>query len=410
MALTAVPGFAASPTNKLYTIDVTGPLGTNGNTSSAGTGDQTFKVKITNSTPGNSNFQSAIINAPSLCASERHIYVKSGRVLGAPDSNNGNNNGANLSATVSWLDKDGNPQCTKPASMTTCPTVGVAMQQGKLYVQNIDPVKSANNLHQFISVSVTLTIPAASGCAAASTTPQWSAVPINGNSLSGDTFVIGTPNTGQTTSVSAQCGSVTITKYNDTNVNDTKDNGESVLTDGWAFSVYNSSNQLVTTQTTGASGSVTFSLPGGQTYKVCETDPKLDPNSAGWAANPWSSTDQDGCKSVTPSAASGSTLRFGNAIGNLICGGSLTTDDGNVTVTRLDNTDGEVPCILKPASLTNEFGSNGDSVLFLPPVLKRRRMSSRSRGDLPTSPPIPRWIRSRTRRRPSTSRSLTADS
>ena len=51
--------------------------------------------------------------------------------------------------------------------------------------------------------------------------------------------------------------------------------------------------------------------------------------------------DQDGCKSVTPSAASGSTLRFGNAIGNLICGGSLTTDDGNVKVTRLNNTDNE---------------------------------------------------------------------
>ena len=35
VALTAVPGFAASPTNKLYTIDVTGPLGTTGNTSFA---------------------------------------------------------------------------------------------------------------------------------------------------------------------------------------------------------------------------------------------------------------------------------------------------------------------------------------------------------------------------------------
>jgi hypothetical protein len=368
VVLGAIPSQAVSPTNKLFSIDVTGPAATSTSTTSyalAGA-SQTFKVKLTNQTPGSSNFQSAIISTPLCapspgCGSTQNFYVTNGSVNRA-ESNNGNQNGANPSAIVSWLNSSNQLQCTKPASVSSCPVISNP-QQGKVYAQYLDPVKSANNLHQYITFNVTMTTPAVAGCGSATATPQWNAVPINGTSLSGDTFAIQGPNSGRTTEISGQCGSVTITKYNDANVNDTKDSGEALLTDGWEFKVYDASDQLVGTQTTDNTGSVTFSLPTGQTYKVCESDSKIDPNSDGWADHPWSSTDADGCKSVTPSTSSGSTLNFGNAIGNLTCGGSIS--DGPATVKRLDNTDGEVPCILKPASVDYSKDGTDQNVTFL---------------------------------------------
>ena len=268
VALTAVPGFAASPTNKLFTIDVAGPSQTipvPGNSVALAGADQTFKFKITNQTPGSSNMQSAILSAPIKApstAAAQNIFVKTADVNRAL-SNNGNNNGANPNATLRWLDKNNVPQCTKPASMATCPTVGVPMIQGKVYVQNIDPVKSANNLHQFITFNITLTMPSVSSCASAITGPDWNAVPINGNSLSGDTFAM---TSGEHRPDHRDFGTVRFCDDHEVRRRERErhERRRGIGVDRWlgVISVYDSSNQLVTTQTTGASGSVTFSLPG----------------------------------------------------------------------------------------------------------------------------------------------------
>lgn len=211
VAATAIPALGAAQPNKLYTIDVAGPppqtLGNANPSIAASSGDRTFIVRLTNATPGNSNFQSAIVNAPTSVGGQA-INVKNATINGAFSSNN------NASATLSWVDSNGVARCTKPAALTTCPAVS-GMVKGKVYVQNVDTVKSANNLHQTIGFNITLTIPGVNGCVNANATPTWTAIPINGNSLSGDTFAnnpnppAGTgSNSGQTTQITSSCGIV----------------------------------------------------------------------------------------------------------------------------------------------------------------------------------------------------------
>ena len=71
---------------------------------------------------------------------------------------------------------------------------------------------------------------------------------------------------------------------------------------------------------------------------------------------------------MTTSSGSDHDLDFGNQIGTLGCdpnNNTITTDDGEVIVERLPNTDGELPCILKPASLTHLIGEDEETVTFL---------------------------------------------
>ena len=85
--------------------------------------------------------------------------------------------------------------------------------------------------------------------------------------------------------------------------------------------------------------------PGGPNYSVCETDSKLDE-----LADRVRRRTLVQLRTRVIRAASDAERRrgaarhlsFGNAIGNLDCGGDLfPSEDGDVKVTRLDNTDGE---------------------------------------------------------------------
>jgi hypothetical protein len=197
-----------------------------------------------------------------------------------------------------------------------------------------------------------------SGCAI-----TWSGTAFTGNSLTGDSFALQTQLSSLTTSVTGNCGTINVTKYNDLNVNGQRDTGENVLTNGWQFKVTGGSLPASgVTQTTGSDGTTNFFLPAGD-YTLCETDSKIDPTSSGWSSNPWSSTVPDNCVDLNVTVGNTTPVSFGNAIGNLNCSGQLTTTDG-VVVTRLNNTDNST-CYLKPATLTSTFGSDGDNVTFL---------------------------------------------
>ena len=171
----------------------------------------------------------------------------------------------------------------------------------------------------------------------------------------------------------AQDASITVTKYEDVNVNRSRDEGEALLA-GWDFAVYASgSEEPIATDATDEGGQAVFSLPAGAglTYAVCETDARIDQSDEGWETNgSWFSTDpgtDPACKSVTTtSSGQSASLEFGNAEGILGCDDENNSlIDGDATVTRVENTDLSEPCQLKPASLEFTDTTDGDSVTFL---------------------------------------------
>jgi len=164
----------------------------------------------------------------------------------------------------------------------------------------------------------------------------------------------------------AQQASVTVTKYNDANVDQSLDNNEVTLS-GWQFTMMDG-NTEVASQSTGTNGTTTFTgLAPGKTYSVCETDVKIDPNSPGFKDAPWFNTDPGGsspCKSFSTTSGSTANMSFGNALGNLDCLGSIESPDGKVTVERLNNLN-DVQCTVKPASVDHTLTNSAEAVKFL---------------------------------------------
>ena len=381
VAILAVPGFAASTVQKQASLDVVGPLGQSGDKVSSLTGPgslKLFKATISNKTPGNSNFNSAAITVPTCSpgpctSSNQNIYVSNATVSSVASESN---NGTNSKVTLWWMDSTGTARCSFGSGVTACAALpsGSPAQQGKVYVLNLDPVKSTATGGSKVTINITMTYPTPTTCTNATTAPDWYADVRSGGNLSGDVFILngtGYLNSGLKTLINPQCGSLAITKYGDTNTNNTRDQdqGEQTLTDpgAWQFTIFAASDtahaNALATGTTDASGSVTFTLPVGS-YEACETDSRIDPNSSDYsAAAPWTPSPPEGCISVSPSSTSTPTpYDFGNSQGNLDCLAELTST--GTVLTRLNNTD-DSDCYLKPATLTSSFTSDGDNVTFL---------------------------------------------
>ena len=162
---------------------------------------------------------------------------------------------------------------------------------------------------------------------------------------------------------------ITVTKYEDPNFNGVPDTGEGVLT-GWKFQLKDGVGAAIgTEQSTDGNGQITYTVPAGSAYSVCETDPRSDPNSDNYAGDPWVNTSPGGnrCTGVLASSVgSGASvgLTFSNAKGTLGCdaGNNSDTKSGGgtgATLTRLPNSDNSA-CILVPYSLT----ATQDTVTF----------------------------------------------
>lgn len=162
---------------------------------------------------------------------------------------------------------------------------------------------------------------------------------------------------------------ITVTKHDDPNFNGALDEGEGVLS-GWTFQLKDGGgNAIGLEQGTDENGQITYSVPAGSAYSVCETDPRSDPSSLDYAADPWVNTSPGGdrCADIAASSVSsgaGIGVDFHNAQGTLGCDLDNSTDTqsgGGTTadLTRLPNSD-ESPCILVPYSLT----ADTDTVVF----------------------------------------------
>lgn len=167
-------------------------------------------------------------------------------------------------------------------------------------------------------------------------------------------------------------GTITVTKFQDTNFNRTRDENEGPLS-GWAFQLKDANGNAIGSEqhTDETNGQIVYTVPAGQAYSVCETDPGADPASANYADDPWVNTwpGGDRCAPIPASAdsvvGSGATfsLEFGNAQGTLGCDADhqappVSADGTTADLTRLPNPDGT--CIPVPYTLT----TTQDTVTF----------------------------------------------
>ncbi|MFL5791753.1 MAG: hypothetical protein ACJ76A_09630 [Actinomycetota bacterium] len=139
-------------------------------------------------------------------------------------------------------------------------------------------------------------------------TVNWAGQAWTGNSLNGDPFRLHTQtesNPSQLTStITSGCNTITVNKYEDTNVNGTKQTGEAAPTQSFSFDLKQGSTVLQTKSTT--AGVATFDAVTQGSYSVCESTP---------LPSGWHNTDPGGtsaCKSFTTSGAT-TSLSFGNA-------------------------------------------------------------------------------------------------
>ena len=164
------------------------------------------------------------------------------------------------------------------------------------------------------------------------------------------------PTAGPVVFGNAADATITVTKYEDPNFNGVPDTGEGVLP-GWKFQLKDGVGAAIgTEQSTDANGQIMYTVPAGNAYSVCETDPRSDPSGA-----PWVNTSPGGnrCTGVLASSVgSGASvgLTFSNAQGTLGCDAGNNTDTKagggtGATLTRLQNPDNSL-CFLVPYSLT----------------------------------------------------------
>jgi hypothetical protein len=425
----ALPGWAAKPITKIYSISVTPSSGVASGTSVV------FTVTLTNVSPGNSSFNSFQLSAPAL---PNPGFVITQAVLGSGNSN------PNASAVIQRT-------------------------SGTVSVTTLDPVKPS----QKVVLNVTATTPANTGCDAVGF-GTWTATVWSGSALTGDVFNLTGTASGTTGTLAANCSSldvstyedanvnsskeisesnvggftidlkqgltvvattttaasgtgvgtasfasvapgaydvcersrsgwtitdpatvrgtdacrsvtvptanpvvfgnaadatITVTKYEDPNFNGVLDTGEGVLS-GWKFQLKDGDGAAIgTEQSTGELGQIMYTVPAGNAYSVCETDPRSDPSSGTYAADPWVNTIPGGdrCTDVPAlSVGSGASVgrTFRNAQGTLGCdaGNNSDTQSGggtDATLNRLPNSDNSA-CILVPYSLT----ATQDTVTF----------------------------------------------
>jgi len=141
-------------------------------------------------------------------------------------------------------------------------------------------------------------------------TVNWVGQAWTGNSLNGDPFRLHTatePGPSQLTStITSACNTISVNKYEDTNVNGAKETTEGAPAQSFSFDLKQGTTTLQTKSTT--SGVATFDPVTQGSYSVCESTPLP----SGWHNTEPGGSGPTYCKAVTTSGAT-TSVTFGNA-------------------------------------------------------------------------------------------------
>jgi VCBS repeat-containing protein len=264
VAMLTVPSLAATSTPmKSGVMEVRGPTadGTTTNHDSyvkLGTA-KVFSVKLTNGTPsGNSSFLSATITtplrAPATSETQNFSFTAGNDTRVSLDT------AAGTAWTATWLDVNGAVRCSKGSAVATCAPLpsGVVAAQGKVYIQNLSPIKPTKST----TVTVRMDVTGVADCPDSRATPLWNADLRTGGNLSGDTFPLTSSlSKGEQTHVLTTCAPVA---SNDSYSTD-EDTQLNVTAPGVLSNDTGSSLSAVK-QTDPANGTVTLSNDGSFTY------------------------------------------------------------------------------------------------------------------------------------------------